>query len=77
MSAPSRSAGQIAARLDRITVWALPFAFLFTIGLGFLFTFYDIFDINVILFPSLRIVVGRKTRLLCRTTSMRSSVAVR
>lgn len=47
MSAPSRSAGQIAARLDRITVWALPFAFLFTIGLGFLFTFYDIFDINV------------------------------
>jgi MFS family permease len=47
MSAPTRSAGQIAARLDRITVWALPFAFLFTIGLGFLFTFYDIFDINV------------------------------
>jgi MFS family permease len=39
--------GQIVARLDRITVWALPLSFLFIIGLGFLFTFYDIFDINV------------------------------
>lgn len=45
-SAPPR-AGQVLARLDRITVWALPFSFLFVIGLGFLFTFYDIFDINV------------------------------
>jgi putative MFS transporter len=47
MVAPSRTAGQIAARLDRITVWALPLSFLFIIGMGFLFTFYDIFDINV------------------------------
>jgi len=47
VTAPSPTAGQISARLDRITVWALPFLFLFTIGLGFLFTFYDIFDINV------------------------------
>ena len=47
MTAPSPTAGQISARLDRITVWALPLLFLFTIGLGFLFTFYDIFDINV------------------------------
>lgn len=47
VAAPSRTAGQIIARLDRITVWALPFSFLFIIGLGFLFTFYDIFDINV------------------------------
>lgn len=47
MTAPSRTASQVAARLDRITVWALPFSFLFIIGLGFLFTFYDIFDINV------------------------------
>jgi len=39
--------GQIVARLDRIKVWALPLSFLFIIGLGFLFTFYDIFDINV------------------------------
>ncbi|HEU0028720.1 MAG TPA: MFS transporter [Ktedonobacterales bacterium] len=47
MTAPSRTATQIAARLDRITVWSLPVSFLFIIGLGFLFTFYDIFDINV------------------------------
>ena len=47
MTAPSRTASQIAARLDRISVWSLPASFLFIIGLGFLFTFYDIFDINV------------------------------
>ena len=47
MTAPSRTAGQITARLDRITVWALPLSFLLILGLGFLFTFYDIFDINV------------------------------
>jgi MFS transporter, putative metabolite:H+ symporter len=47
VTAPSRTAGQIVARLDRISVWALPLSYLFFIGLGFLFTFYDIFDINV------------------------------
>ncbi len=47
MTAPSRTAGQVVARLDRITVWALPLSFLIILGLGFLFTFYDIFDINV------------------------------
>ncbi len=47
MTSPSPTAGKIVARLDRITVWALPLSFLFIIGLGFLFTFYDIFDINV------------------------------
>ncbi|GEM_PF-91679 len=47
VTAPTRTAGQIVARLDRIKVWALPLSFLFIIGLGFLFTFYDIFDINV------------------------------
>jgi MFS family permease len=47
LAAPSRTAGNIVARLDRIKVWALPGSFLFIIGLGFLFTFYDIFDINV------------------------------
>ncbi len=47
MTAPSRSGNEITARLDRITVWALPRSFLFILGLGFLFTFYDIFDINV------------------------------
>src|ERR1700704_506427 len=37
----------ILARLDRIDVWSLPFLFMGIIGAGFLFTFYDIFDINV------------------------------
>ena len=37
----------VIARQDRITVWALPGAFLIVLGMGFLFTFYDIFDINV------------------------------
>lgn len=38
---------EVMARLDRIHTWALPPAFLAIIGLGYLFTFYDIFDINV------------------------------
>ena len=37
----------VMARLDRIRTWSLSPAFLAIIGLGFLFTFYDIFDINV------------------------------
>jgi len=37
----------VMARLDRIRTWSLSPAFLVIIGLGFLFTFYDIFDINV------------------------------
>jgi MFS family permease len=37
----------ILARLDRLDVWAMPFLFVGIIGLGFLFTFYDVFDINV------------------------------
>jgi MFS transporter, putative metabolite:H+ symporter len=37
----------LIARLNRIRVWSLAPSFLFIIGLGFLFTFYDIFDINV------------------------------
>src|SRR5713101_8865575 len=45
---PARlSPGMILARQDRITVWALPTAFLIVLGTGFIFTFYDIFDINV------------------------------
>jgi MFS transporter, putative metabolite:H+ symporter len=39
--------GMILARQDRITVWPLPTAYLFVLGMGFIFTFYDIFDINV------------------------------
>ena len=37
----------ILARLDRINVWSMPFLFVGIIGLGFLFAFYDVFDINV------------------------------
>ncbi|QAY59340.1 MFS transporter [Microbacterium protaetiae] len=37
----------VMARLDRIRTWSLSPAFLVIVGLGFLFTFYDIFDINV------------------------------
>jgi len=37
----------VIARLDRLRTWALSPMFLVIIGLGFLFTFYDIFDINV------------------------------
>jgi MFS family permease len=38
---------ELIARLDRIQTWALSPSFLAIIGVGFLFTFYDIFDINV------------------------------
>ncbi len=37
----------VVARLDRIPIWSLPYLFVWVIGVGFLFTFYDIFDINV------------------------------
>lgn len=54
MRPPPAHAGQpipeesrrVIARLDRLQTWALSPAFLLIIGLGFLFTFYDIFDIN-------------------------------
>jgi MFS transporter, putative metabolite:H+ symporter len=39
--------GHVLARQDRLLVWALPGVFLAIIGGGYLFTFYDIFDINV------------------------------
>lgn len=49
MSAQSEpaSAEQVVARLERLSVWSLPYLYLGIIGVGFLFTFYDIFDINV------------------------------
>jgi len=39
--------GMVIARQDRIQIWSLPYLFVVVIGLGFLFTFFDIFDINV------------------------------
>ncbi|HTX12568.1 MAG TPA: MFS transporter [Solirubrobacteraceae bacterium] len=43
----ARTRHRILARLDRIDVWSMPFVFIGIIGLGFLFAFYDVFDINV------------------------------
>ncbi len=47
MQADQQSPAFLIARLDRISVWSLPGLFVGIIGVGFLFTFYDIFDINV------------------------------
>jgi len=44
---PELTARSITARLDRIDVWALSYLFIGIIGTGFVFTFFDIFDINV------------------------------
>ncbi|BDC18282.1 MFS transporter [Acidianus sp. HS-5] len=40
-------AGEIIARLDRIPTWALNYVLLGILGIGELFTFFDIFNINV------------------------------
>ena len=44
---PALSPKSVLARLDRIDAWSMPFLFLGIIGTGFLFAFYDVFDINV------------------------------
>ncbi len=41
------TAADVAGRLDGLTRWSLPYLAIAIIGVGFLFTFYDIFDINV------------------------------
>jgi MFS transporter, putative metabolite:H+ symporter len=46
-SEKSREGAHIIARQDRIPAWSFPYAFIAIIGVGFLFTFYDIFDINI------------------------------
>ncbi len=43
----SSSAAALIARQDRIPIWSLSYLFIGIIGVGFLFTFFDIFDINV------------------------------
>ena len=46
--AGTRSTGAgVIARQDRIPIWSLSYLFIGIIGVGFLFTFFDIFDINV------------------------------
>jgi MFS transporter, putative metabolite:H+ symporter len=47
MTTNAHTAGVLLARLDRIPNWTMPRLFALIIGIGFLFTFYDIFDINV------------------------------
>src|ERR1700730_3063541 len=46
-SAASGGGAAIVARQDRIPIWSLSYLFIGIIGIGFLFTFFDIFDINV------------------------------
>ena len=41
------AAAAVIARQDRIPTWSLSYLFIGIIGVGFLFTFFDIFDINV------------------------------
>jgi putative MFS transporter len=43
----SSKGAAVVARLDRIPVWSLSYLFIGIIGIGFLFTFFDIFDITV------------------------------
>lgn len=43
----SSSGAAVIARLDRIPTWSLSYLFIGIIGIGFLFTFFDIFDITV------------------------------
>src|SRR2546421_8893448 len=43
----SLEGAHIIARQDRIPAWSFPYLFIAIIGIGFLFTFFDIFDINV------------------------------
>lgn len=47
LSEKSLEGAHIIARQDRIPAWSFPYLFIAIIGVGFLFTFYDIFDINV------------------------------
>ncbi len=47
ISGSGSTAATVIARQDRIPIWALSYLFIGIIGAGFLFTFFDIFDINV------------------------------
>ncbi len=44
---PRTTAAAVIARQDRIPIWSLSYLFIGIIGIGYLFTFFDIFDINV------------------------------
>lgn len=38
---------KIIARQDRIPIWALSYLFIGILGIGYIFIFFDIFNINV------------------------------
>ena len=42
-----RAAEEVIARQDRIPIWALSYIFIGILGAGYVFIFYDIFNINV------------------------------
>src|SRR6266852_1514366 len=46
-SSSGSTAAAVIARQDRIPIWALSYLFIGIIGVGFLFTFFDIFDVTV------------------------------
>ncbi len=46
-NATRSAAAAVIARQDRIPIWSLSYLFIGIIGIGYLFTFFDIFDINV------------------------------
>src|SRR5712691_7262310 len=47
VSGTSSTGAAVIARQDRIPIWSLSYLFIGIIGVGFLFTFFDIFDITV------------------------------
>src|SRR4030081_3870179 len=53
----SKSAAAVIAQQDRIPIWSLSALFIGIIGVGYLFTFFDIFDINVSFIQSCVVLV--------------------
>jgi len=47
LSGTGSTAAAVIARQDRIPIWSLSYLFIGIIGIGFLFTFFDIFDVTV------------------------------
>lgn len=47
VSPSNNTAASVIARQDRIPIWSLSYMFIGIIGIGFLFTFFDIFDVTV------------------------------
>src|SRR5437588_9493236 len=58
--AGTRSTGAaVVARMDRIPIWSLSYLFIGIIGVGFLFTFFDLFVINVSFIQTCTQIVSR------------------